>query len=404
MRRHYGWLVGLVTALAVLLPAAANGQGLDQTGEDPVFPVPLGHDRMETGGFFVAAEFLFWRQTNPLHDQQIAVRGVLDQDGSISRALHGDGVPGDFFGSRFPALRANDAGGPGTYQPGFRVTGGWLFSNGVQVEVSWIHLFEAKYSAVASVEPPFGQSGPLLADTFLTSFVFNLPPEFAGPATKVNLGNPGATFGIFDASSTQSIEFTQRFDQYEVTARFPLFGDECNRTYWMLGPRVAWIWERFKWRTVAIDIDTGLAGQDDVAIYTNLVSNRMWGVHLGSGYEWYKGQTPIGAFAVSVEGDCAGYANIVSEEAKYERGDFAIANQRKRQDYTVAAELTGRLNLWWYPVQAVQVRVGYDFNVFFNTVSSPDPVSFNYGSLDPPWRKGTTRVLEGLTAGVGLTF
>jgi hypothetical protein len=404
MRTLNGWLMGLVAALAVLLPAAAYGQGQDIPAEDPVFPVPLGHDRYENGGFFASAEFLFWRQTNPLHDQQLAVRGVLDQDGSISHALGGDGIPGEFFGSRATALKANDAGGPGSYQPGFRITAGWLFSNGIQVEASWIHLFEAKYSAVASVEPAFGRSGPFLEETFLTSFVFNLPPEFAGPSQKVNIGNPGATYGIYDASTTQSIEFTQRFDQYEITGRFPLFGDDCNRTYWLLGPRIAWIWERFKWRTVAVDITTNVAGQDDVAIYSNIVSNRMYGIHLGAGYEWYRGSTPIGAFAVSVEGDCAAFADMVKEQAKYERGDFAIANQRSRDDYTAAAELSARLNLWWYPVQAVQMRVGYDFNVFFNTVSSPDPVSFNYGSLDPPWRKGTTRVLEGLSAGVGLVF
>lgn len=404
MRRHYGWLMWLVAALAGLLPAAAYGQGNDPGAEDPVFPVPLGHDRMENGGFFVAAEFLFWRETNPLHNQTIAVRGVLDQDGSISQALGGPDVPGRFFGSRNTALSADDAGGPGTYQPGFRITAGWLFDNGVQVETSWTTLFEAKYSAVASASAPLGQNGFLLTDTFLTSFVFNVPPEFAGPAQKVNIGNAGATYGIWDASTTQSIEFAQRFDQWEIAVRFPLFGDENNRTYWLVGPRLVWLWERFKWRTVAIDINTGLAGQDDAAIYTNIVSNRLYGLHLGAGYEWCKKNTPIGTFAITLEGEVAGFADLTKEIAKYERADFFIANKRSRADALPSAEVQGRLGIWWYPVQAVQVRVGYDFNWFLHTVSSPDPVSFNYGGLDPPFVKDTSRILQGLSAGVGLTF
>jgi hypothetical protein len=375
-----------------------RGQAADVGASDPEFPIPLSKSRPEQGGLYVAGEFLFWRMTNNLHDEQIAVRGVLDVDGSIT------GFPGGFLGTRQAALVANDAAGPGTYQPGYRVTGGWLFANGIAVEINWVHLFEAKYSAVAGIEPAFGVSGMFLANTFLTSFVFNFPPDFAGPARKVDLGLPGATFGIWDASSVQTIEFTQRYDEYDLTARFPLFGDDCNRTYWTLGPRIAWIWERFKWRTVAFDVDTGQAGQDDVAIYSNVLSQRLYGAHLGCGYEWYKGGTPIGAFAISLDGQASLYANIAKEEAKYERGDFAIANQRKRRDYTIVPELQAMLNLWWYPMQGVQLRIGYDFMAYFNTVSSPDPVSFNYGALDPPWVKGTTRIIEGFNAGIGFSF
>src|SRR5262249_10750033 len=125
MRMQTGWLLGLLAAGTVLMPTVAYGQGGNIGAEGPVVPPPPGHDHFDSGGFFVAAEFLFWRQTVPLKDQQIAVRGVLDQDGSISQAFGGPNIPGGFFGSRFPALRANDAAGPGTYEPGFRITGGW---------------------------------------------------------------------------------------------------------------------------------------------------------------------------------------------------------------------------------------------------------------------------------------
>jgi hypothetical protein len=428
MRKQTGWLVWLVAAGATLMPAVSYGQapvppedptlngpknGLaplirlqlaEVPPDDPIIPLPLGHDRMENGGFFVAAEFLFWRQTVPLHNQVVAVRGILDQDGSISQALGGPNVPGSFFGNREAALTTNQVTGPGSYEPGFRITGGWLFESGLEVEINWIHLFQTKYSASAGVDESFGRNGNLLQNTFLTAFVFNAPPEFAGPATKVALGGPGATFGIWDAATTMTEEFVQRFEQVELSARIPLMGNDCNRTYWMIGPRADWLWQRYKWRTVSVDLNTGAAGQDDVAIYSNIVSNRLYGVHLGCGYDWNTGTTPVGTFAVSIEGQVAIFADIVKERAKYERGDFAIASQHAITTYTGVAELEGKINLWWYPTSAIQMRIGYDVMTFFNTVSSPDPVSFNYGTLDPPFKSNIVRVFDGFEAGIGFVF
>jgi hypothetical protein len=393
-----GWLVGLMAAGLALMPAAVHGQGGDIGVADPVFPIPLGHDRMEHGGFYVAGEFLFWRQTNPLNNQPIAFRGLQDNDGSIT------GVPGTFLGSHHTALSANDAAGPSSYEPGYRATVGWLFENGVAVEAVWTHLFEAKYAAVASILPPGGNSGAFLADSFLFSPVFNFPADFGGPLQKVALGFPGATFGIWNASSVQEIVFIQRYDEYGGSARFPLFQDECTRSYWLIGPRIVWLWERFKWRAVAFDVNTGQAGQDDVALYTNLLSQRLWGFHLGCGCDRNLGDTPIGTFAVAAEVEMAFYADFANEQSKYERGDLAIGSFRKRKEYTIVPEVQARVNLTWYPMEAVQFRVGYDFLAYFNTIASPSPVSFNYGGLDPPWEKGHTRILQGLTAGIGFVF
>src|SRR5260370_1447032 len=56
-----------------LLPYTARAQigsptlDYDVPRADPVYPLPLYHDRPDTGGFFTSAETLFWRQTNPLH-------------------------------------------------------------------------------------------------------------------------------------------------------------------------------------------------------------------------------------------------------------------------------------------------------------------------------------------------
>jgi hypothetical protein len=420
MRTQIGWLACLLTAAMALTPGRGYGEepraddyplsvlGLaepprvvrgqlgDAPPPDPESWLPLG--KADTSGPYGAAEILFRRQTNPLHNQVIANRGVSDHDGSIS-----GGFPGTFIGSDTPALRAQDVG-PGTYALGFQVTAGWHFRDNIELEFNWIHMFDAKYSASAGPLPAGGFVGPLLADSFLTSPVFNFPPDFAGPAFKVNLGNPGATFGIWDASSEQSIEFLQRFDQYDLSLRLPLFGDECNRTFWTIGPRMSWIWERFKWRTVAFDVNTGQAGQDDVALYSNVLSQRLYGAHLGCGYDWTMGATPIGTWAFSAELEAGIFADVAKEIVKYERGDFAIQNKRSKRDYSAVPEVAGKIYLTWYITEAVEIRMGYNVMFFFNTIASPDPVSFNFGGLDPPFVKGTTRIFDGLDFGIGLKF
>jgi hypothetical protein len=60
--------------------------------------------------------------------------------------------------------------------------------------------------------------------------------------------------------------------------------------------------------------------------------------------------------------------------------------------------------LWWYPVEGVQVRIGYDAMGFFNTVSSPYPVNFNYSLGQNLWRDGTFRFIDGVNLGVGFIF
>jgi hypothetical protein len=423
MRTRTSWLALLLTAGVALAPAAARGQ--DYTKPDPVIPLPLYHDRPETGGFFGYGEFLLFRQTNPLQHQVIATRGLVDFDGSITAALNGTVVepitvnqtappfilpgtrlPGTFIGSNRPALFADDAGGPSTYQPGFSIGGGWRFRNGVVIDINWWHLAEAKYAAVASLVPggnPPLQAGGLLSESFLFSPVYNFPNDYAGPAQKIALGDPFAAYGIWNGASVETITFIQRFDQYDITGRIPIYEDDCNRCYGLIGPRLTWIWEKFKWRVVGQD-SFGNAGQDDVALYTNMVSNRMYGAHVGCGYERRLGDSPIGTFSLSVDLQVALLLDVVKEVAKYERGDFETSARRAATQFTVVPEAQAVANLWWFPIEGVQIRVGYDFAAFFNTVASPNPVSFNYGGLDPPFERGHTRFLDGFTAGIGFIF
>lgn len=418
MRTKTSWLALLMTAGMAWAPATAWGQ--DYTPPDPVIPLPLFHDRPETGGFYATGEFNYWRMSNPLAHQVIATRGIRDVDGTITADLSGQRIfpltagqpsfilpgprrPGLFYGSNTPALFADDAKNPQTYQPGFSFGVGWKFANGVAVDVEWLHLTQAKYSATATLAPPNLLIGDLNAESFLYSPVFNFPNHFAGPDQKVAVGAPLAAFGIWNGASNENITFFQRYEQVNINGRFPIYQDDCNRCYALLGGRMIWLWERFRWRTEAISFD-GTSNQDDVAIYSNIVSQRMYGPQVGTGYERRLGDTPIGTFSLSVDLQAALLLDVVKERSKYERADHAISAQRNRNDFAVVPELQANANLWWYPIEGIQIRVGYDFMSFFNTVASPNPVSFNYGALNPTWEKGFTRFIDGFHAGIAFIF
>lgn len=408
--RNSCWLALLLTVGVALTPRGAAAQDVPPDG---TLPLPLWHDRPEKGGFYAAGEFLYWRQTNPLKDQVVAIRGLLDVDGSITADLNGtvidptngppiiqpgQAVPGTFIGSGAPALDVNQISGPMSYQPGWRLTAGWKFRDGAALEFSWLNLHQTKYSAVASILPPTLQPGTLLEETFLFSPVFNFPNDYAGAINKVAFGNPLAAYGIWNAASVMHIDFTQRFTEYHITMRIPVYEAEWCRCYGLIGPQYTKFWERFRWRTVSETFD-GQAGQDDVAIYSNVTSNNLWGVMVGVGSEWYLGK----GFALTLDAKTSGLMNFAKESAKYERADFSTSSRRTKHVYSFVPELQGTVNMWWYPFEGVQVRVGYDWMNFFNTYSAPEPVSFNYGGLDPTWKR-TYRWVDGFNAGIGFIF
>src|SRR5262249_55470289 len=137
---------------------------------DPVIPLPLYHPRADVvGGVYTAMEFVMYRQTNPIRHQLIAVRGLVDVDGSITGDLNGTVVntdtnvpfiirgpivPGNFLGPGTPALYTDDLRGQESYQPGWKLTIGYRFDSGAAIEANWTHLVSAKYTANASLIPP----------------------------------------------------------------------------------------------------------------------------------------------------------------------------------------------------------------------------------------------------------
>lgn len=403
MRTRTSWLTLLLMVGLTLSPKTAFGQGgLDYVPPDPVWPIPTFSSRPENGGPFTFGEFVMFRQTNPLRHQTIATRGFIDQDGST-----GFGPPGTYIGDGSVALEARQAGGPNSYQPGFNIGLGWKFRDGSVVDVSWMHLAKkTNFAGAALIGGPLGfNPGLLLQNTFLTAQVFNFPIEYAGPATDLAVGNPNATFGIWNAADHMTIEFNQRTEQIQGRFRVPVFETENCRTYGLTGARFFWIWERFKWRTVDADI-TGAASAFDVAQYTNIVSNRMYGPFVGCGTEYYCGSNRLGAYAISLDLDAALLLDVVKERAKYELGEKFAPPQSKRSitDYKIVPEVSAAVKLWWYPAEGIQIQVGWDFMAFFNTIAGRNPVDFDYSRVTPAWERVPVRFFDGFRAGIGFIW
>jgi hypothetical protein len=455
MRTRTGWLAMLLTAGVALSPMMARAQDPVEPGKgdprlifapyiaraqvggvpldydvpraDPVWPLPLYHDRPDTGGFYAGAETMFWRQSNPLRHQLIAVRGLVDFDGSIHQDItigtvvpgfnpitqingrqtlgndpfiaNGIPLPGGFIGSGRAALFADDAGGPGTYVPGWNINLGYRFREGFSVELSNTHLFGARYQGGATLVPQGMQTGVLLEDSFLYSPVFNFPTTYAGPQQKLALGNPLAAFGIWNGASEMTVRFEQHYDEWKIGGRVPICENECSRCYGLVGLQRVWLWEIFKWRTVSFDF-AGLADASDVATYNNTISNVMYGPYIGCGDECYLGH----GFSVSLDLRASAMIDFVHEEVKWIRGDFATEAKRTRREYAITPELDALLSLWWYPIEGVQLRLGYDVKAFFNTKASPDPVSFNFNGLDPEWKNEAVRFVDGFRFGIAFIF
>lgn len=419
MRSKTGLGALLLAAGVTLAPSVAFAQKGVDLPADPIIPLPLYHPRADVvGGWYTGMEFVIYRQTNPIPNQLLAVRGFVDVDGAITGDLNGTVVntdtdvpfiirgpivPGNFLGSQTPALFADDLKGQQSFQPGYKISLGYRFDSGSALEVNWTHLASATYSGNASLIPPnyanLAGGGGLLADTYLFAPFFNLPPEFAGPQQKAAIGNPGSMYGIFNGATNMSIAFTQRYDEANIMGRVQLFQDECLRCYGLAGGRFAWIWERFAWRTVSSTFD-GLSGPQDVATYTNIVSNRMYGPFIGAGFERYL----CYGFAMGLETQAAALMDVVKERARLERGDKAIALKKSVTNFSVVPEISANAQLYWYPIEGVQVRAGYNFNAFFNTIAATDLVDFEARTFDPNWSNRAVRFLDGFNAGVGFIF
>jgi hypothetical protein len=387
---------GFVVACALLGLAAPSARAQYYEVPQTDFTAFLSHPRYEDGGFFVAMEFLWWQQSKVIREQAVGTRGFYDFSGAQT------GTPGFHIGSNQIALDTSYLG-PMTFTPGWALTMGWRFESGVSVQASWYHLQQAAYSAFASTIPPAGRQSADLADTFISAPVFNFPPEFAGANGNIQGVDPGVTYGVWNAATSMQLLLVQRFEYWDIGARIPMWQTDTYRTYGLMGAKHVSMWERFKWRTNDAD-PTGGASNETVADYFNVVSNQLYGPHMGGGAEWYMGSTPIGAFSVSIDGQAGLYFDFANVRASYVRADQLTGASRHRRLSSLVPGVDAKASLWWYPWEAIQCHVGFDGLAFFNTVGSPKPVDFNFGELSPHFEHGLFRYLYGFSFGIGFVF
>lgn len=408
--RKYGGLVILAAVVMTTSPIKAqmpdgmlDSRGVPGLPSENV-PLPLGNPGER--GFYAFAEMVYLAQTWTLGEQTVAVRGLLDSTGAVTT------LPGLLIGSGVPALNTNDFGRR-SFAPGLRLGLGFKTADGISITASYLATASQDYSATASLVPPLFRGNPNLSDTFLTAPVFNFPPNFAGPPIKTTLdgatvpipGGGSVTFpeglfyGIWNGASLMTINYTTRYTEADIGVRVPLFATANSRIYGLAGGRHNWFFERFQWRTVSYDIN-GVAGPFDAADYSNTLSQRMYGPYLGCGHEVYLGNR----FAVSTDLTGALLLSIIKERAKYELGDETIQNKRSVNETDLVPSFGANVNLWWYPISGVQMRVGYQAQTFFNTKRMDEPISFNYGAIDPAYGTQAFRLLHGINVGIGLFF
>jgi hypothetical protein len=388
---------------AVLAAVIAVGWPTSATAQEGGFQVPVNGDGLPipTGsagqpGFYTSVEFVMLTQTRALGNQSIAVRGFFDANGVIS------GVPGTFFGSGADAL-TTDKMGRREFQPGFRIEIGYKFDTGVRLYANYLQLYDAHYSAGAT-QATLGFKGRQdLSDTFLSAPAYNFNPAFGGPQFDTafdNRQNGGFnTYGIWNAADVMDIKFVQRYQQAEAGLRTPLFATDYSSVYSLTGARFAWFFERFTWRTLDIDALVNSSSLN-AATYTNTLSQRMYGLFVGCGHEVYLGNM----FSASIDLTAAAYMNVHKERAKYNLDAQTVQSKFGREGFDIVPSATGDFNLWFYPVEGIQMRLGYSGMTFFNTRYMREPVGYNYGQIDPNYGTKVFRLVHGFNVGIGFFF
>jgi len=410
--RLLGGLAALAAVLTTATPGRAQGPGmysggLSDSGGLPGLPaenVPLPLGNPGGHGFFGFVDGGYYTQNWTLGDQIIARRGLIDSTGAVT------GTPGTFIGSQRVALTSSQFGRRSD-APAFNIGIGYKLDDGTSLTARFMAFTPKSYNAAATLVPEGFRSDSQLADTFLTAGVFNFSPRYAGPARKTAFegspipGGAGSTFGdglfygIWNGASTMVITYKSSYQEAEVGARVPIFQTEQSRIYALAGGRFNWFFERFKWFTTSFDVDGG-TDSTSIAEYTNDLSQRLYGPYAGVGHDIYLGSR----FALSSDLTGALLLGVIKERAKYKLGDNSISTKRSVNDLRIVPSAGGNLNLWWYPIQGVQVRVGYSANTFFNTKSMDEPVGFNMGAIDPAYGDNQFRIIHGVNFGIGLFF
>ncbi|NBO92500.1 MAG: hypothetical protein EBV06_09365 [Planctomycetia bacterium] len=389
------WWLAVVLAFA---PGLAHAQEPGYAPPSWPGPFPLGSTRPEEGGLYLASTFSFYSMSNPLKNQKVAVSGFRVFDNSLPGF-----TAGDFVGPGDERLNVQSLRDDMAFQPGFTFALGWKFRDGSSLELNWMYLNENKFSNGATLAPQNGAVGADLARSFLYADVYNIPLEYSGPPNKIAGASPFAAFGLWNGASVMTQSFRTRFQTYELSYKWNVIDEEYYRMKGIIGPRFAWFWDKYKWTSVNYSADgTDGGGGPDTGIYTNIVSNRMYGVHAGTQCEQYLGH----GWSCIYEGQAAALMDVVKERAKFETGEKYGGypeSKYSRSEFTFVPQLQGSVGLMWFPWENVQLYGKYEGMVFFNTISAPRPVEFDYLRPRPNY-ESTIRWMHGWQFGAAVHF
>ncbi len=197
-----------------------------------------------------------------------------------------------------------------------------------------------------------------------------------------------------------STVYIQRFDNWDITYRKPIFDTDLSKTYVLTGVRRSWIWEGYQWLTTDVAYDGSGGGPQDMARYSNVLSQVMYGPFIGIGNEVYLGNK----FALLGDFSAAPLLDFIHREAKYELMDFSIESKRSQKSYTIVPNLNASISMAWYPLEGMTVKLGYNFMSYFNTEYMQQPVGFNVGAIDPAYGTKVFRMVQGITFGLSYSF
>ncbi|MBY0227813.1 MAG: hypothetical protein K2W96_00895 [Gemmataceae bacterium] len=394
--RNLRWACWLAVVLA-LAPSASQAQEFSYAPPPFNVHLPTGSTRPESGLYFNTA-FALYMESNPLKNQPIAVRGFKIFDDSL-------GVPpGTFIGSRTEALNVQQLRDDRRWEPGFTFNVGYKFNDGSAMELNW--LFLSNQTLTRGVTPIQRDDKPIRpdqADTFLFTDVFNLPLDYSGPPNKVTGASQFGVFGLFNGATYMIQSWRQRFQQWELSFRSIVHDTEDSRITALVGPRYAWLWQKYQLRSVNLTADgQGGGGPGDIGLYSAITSNRMYGVHAGLRCEGYWGR----GFGWLAEGQGALFLDSVKERGKFETADkYGGFPESKfaRREWSIVPALDGSLGVNWFPADTIQVQLKYQGMIFFNTQQTQRPFARDYLMPRPNWQS-TIFWAHGLQAAIGLHF
>jgi hypothetical protein len=411
MTKRTLWLAKLLLVAFFLAPEAAVAQPLGQGSLTPWFEHPLPLNGSKSDGFFAAVEAIYWHVSNPLERQVIARRELYDFAGDFFNDFSTG--PGDILGSQAVALTADMAGGD-EFEAGFRSTVGYRFTGGLEVELCYWTLPVFSHTAQAGIIPHNLNVGFGFVDSFLSARFFNFPTEFAGPDNdvlrqiRVPLSDPPVytpgpaipAFGIFNGAELFTIKYEQEFWNLELNFRLPIEQNDSTRSYMIVGPRIMNTFENFELRIVDLDID-GEGSPLNTARYNTRTRNILFGAQCGYGSELYL----KGGFALSGEVRVGCFFDVFRGKANLEREDGPNAPNVRNdvEDHGISPFFQGGLFLWYYPVDGVVLRFGYEYTGLINVWRSPNPIDFNVGSMSPDYKQMFIQ-LDGMSGGIALIF